>query len=174
MKLENPGSAKAHKSNYQFYAPKAQVLVVDDNAVNIAVVRGLLKKCGIQADKALSGPECLDKVYKNHYDIILMDHMMPGMDGLETYKKIKEMKECKCTDTPCIALTANALSGSREQYLSVGFSDYLSKPINIDELYRVLSEFLPEECMILRMKRGVNIKWMIKCKYRLPVGKMYG
>ena len=148
MKLTNPGTAKAHQSAYQFYAPEAQILVVDDNAVNISVVRGLLKKCGVKADKALSGPECLDKVYKNYYDIILMDHMMPGMDGIETYKKIKEMKDCKCTDTPCIVLTANALAGSREQYIAAGFSDYLSKPINIDELYRILGEYLPKERLI--------------------------
>lgn len=148
IKLSNTEGARAHQSAYQFYAPNAQILVVDDNAVNISVVRGLLKKCGIQADKALSGTECLDKVHKNHYDIILMDHMMPEMDGLETYKRIKEMEDCKCADTPCIALTANALAGSREQYLSAGFTDYLSKPINIDELYRVLGEYLPKELLI--------------------------
>ena len=148
MKLSNPCTVKAHQSTYQFYAPEAQILVVDDNAVNISVVRGLLKKCGIQTDKALSGAECLDKVQKNHYDIILMDHMMPGMDGLETYRRLKQMEDCKCADAPCIALTANALAGSREQYLSAGFSDYLSKPINIDDLYRVLSEYLPKERLI--------------------------
>lgn len=143
MKLSNPGNVKAHQSPYQFYAPEASVLVVDDNAVNISVVRGLLKKCGIQLDKALSGPECLDKVSKNHYDIILMDHMMPGMDGIETYRNIQQLETNRCSDTPCIALTANAVSGSREQYLTAGFADYLSKPINIDELYRVLKEYLP-------------------------------
>lgn len=140
---------KPPASAYQFYAPDARILVVDDNAVNISVVRGILKKSGVQADKALSGAECLDKVSKNHYDIILMDHMMPGMDGIETFKKIKQLKNIK-TDIPCIALTANAVSGSREQYLAAGFTDYLAKPVDIDELYRMLKEYLPKELISCR------------------------
>lgn len=148
IELSSLANARAHQSDFQFYAPDAKILVVDDNAVNISVVRGLLKKCGIKADKALSGPECLDKAYKNHYDIILMDHMMPGMDGIDTYRRLREMKDCQCKDTPCIALTANALSGSRQQYLDAGFADYLSKPINIDELYRILREYLPSEYLV--------------------------
>lgn len=144
INLQNPGNARAHFSAYQFSAPDARILIVDDNAVNISVVRGLLKKCDVQTDNALSGAECLDKVSKNYYDIILMDHMMPGMDGVETLKKFRQMKECRCAGVPCIALTANAVSGSREQYLEKGFTDYLSKPINIDELYRVLQKHLPK------------------------------
>lgn len=144
VKIQNPGYNKPHKSDYQFTAPDARVLIVDDNAVNIAVVKGLLKKCKIQTDKALSGPECLDKVSKNHYDLILMDHMMPGMDGIETFKKMRQMKNTCSEGTPCIALTANAVAGSKEHYLAAGFTDYLSKPINIDELYRQLSIYLPK------------------------------
>lgn len=151
LKLHSLNNASPHQSAYQFMAPDAKILIVDDNAVNISVVRGLLKKCGVQADKALSGPECLDKVSKNYYDIILMDHMMPGMDGIETFKKIRQMKKSKCENVPCIALTANAVAGSREQYLAAGFTDYLSKPINIDELYRQLIEYLPGE-IITRQK----------------------
>lgn len=145
MRPMHQNAGKPPPSVYQFYAPEAKILVVDDNAVNISVVRGILKKCGVMTDKALSGSECLDKVSKNHYDIILMDHMMPGMDGIETYKKIKQLKANECKETPCIALTANAVYGSREQYLAAGFTDYLSKPINIDELYRLLKEHLPKE-----------------------------
>lgn len=92
LKLQNVNNTSPHKSAYLFTAPEARALVVDDNAVNITVVRGLLKRCEIQTDDALSGPECLDKVSKSHYDIILMDHMMPGMDGIETFKKIRQMK----------------------------------------------------------------------------------
>ncbi len=151
LKLQNVNNTSPHKSSYIFTAPEARALVVDDNAVNIAVVRGLLKKCNIQTEDALSGPECLDKVSKSHYDIILMDHMMPGMDGIETFKKIRQMKNGKCENVPCIALTANAVAGSKDQYLAAGFTDYLSKPINIDELYRQLMEYLPAS-MIIRQK----------------------
>lgn len=76
---------------------------------------------------------------------------MPGMDGIETFKKIRQMKNGKCENVPCIALTANAVAGSREQYLAAGFTDYLSKPISIDELYRQLMEYLPAS-MIIRQK----------------------
>lgn len=145
VKMQNPNNNKPHISLYQFIAPDARVLIVDDNAVNIAVVKGLLKKCRIQTDKAFSGPECLEKVGKNHYDLILMDHMMPGMDGVETFKKIRQMKHSQSGSVPCIALTANAVAGSKEQYLAAGFTDYLSKPINIDELYRQLGKYLPQD-----------------------------
>lgn len=145
VKMQNPNNNKPHISLYQFIAPDARVLIVDDNAVNIAVVKGLLKKCRIQTDKAFSGPECLEKVGKNHYDLILMDHMMPGMDGVETFKKIRQMKHSQSGSVPCIALTANAVAGSKEQYLAEGFTDYLSKPINIDELYRQLGKYLPQD-----------------------------
>lgn len=151
MRPVHQNAGKPPASLYQFYAPEAKILIVDDNAVNISVVRGILKKCGVQADKALSGPECLDKVSKNHYDIILMDHMMPGMDGIETYKKIKQLKNASA-EIPCIALTANAVSGSREQYLAAGFTDYLSKPVDIDELYRLLKEYLPKELISCRIE----------------------
>lgn len=144
IRLQTPNGTKAHQSAFQFSAPDVRILIVDDNAVNISVVKGLLKKCDVQTDKALSGAECLDKVSKNYYDIILMDHMMPGMDGIETLKKIKKMKDCKCVGVPCIALTANAIAGAREQYLENGFTDYLSKPINIDTLYRLLMKYLPQ------------------------------
>lgn len=145
VKMQNPNNNKPHISLYQFIAPDARVLIVDDNAVNIAVVKGLLKKCRIQTDEAFSGTECLEKVSKNHYDLILMDHMMPGMDGVETFKKIRQMKHSQSGSVPCIALTANAIAGSKEQYLAAGFTDYLSKPINIDELYRQLSKYLPQD-----------------------------
>lgn len=145
VKMQNPNNNKPHISLYQFIAPDARVLIVDDNAVNIAVVKGLLKKCRIQTDEAFSGPECLEKVGKNHYDLILMDHMMPGMDGVETFKKIRQMKHSQSGSVPCIALTANAVAGSKEQYLAAGFTDYLSKPINIDELYRQLGKYLPQD-----------------------------
>lgn len=145
IKNRNPGGTKPHRFDCGFSAPDAKILIVDDNAVNISVVRGLLKKCGAQTDSALSGAECLAKVSQNHYDILLMDHMMPGMDGIETLKKIKRMKDCKCEGVPCIALTANAVAGSREQYLEKGFTDYLSKPIDIDELYRLIRKYLPKE-----------------------------
>lgn len=145
INLQASPNTAPHVSPYQFSAPGARILIVDDTAVNISIVKGLLKKCDIQIDKALSGAECLDKVSKNYYDIILMDHMMPGMDGIETFKKLRKMNDCKCPNSPCIALTANAIYGSKEHYIAEGFTDYLSKPIEIDELYKQLIQYLPPE-----------------------------
>ena len=109
------------------YAPSAKILLVDDNEMNRKVVIGLLKYTKINIDTAGSGKEALNKVFINKYDVILLDHMMPEMDGIETLKK---MRENGCIgDTPVIALTANAISGARDLYIQKGFSDYLSKPI---------------------------------------------
>lgn len=128
-----------------FTAPDAAILVVDDNLVNRKVFRGLLKETGIKIDEAESGQECLDKMTRKHYDIIFLDHMMPEMDGVETLKCIKKLDNNKCKDTPIIALTANAVSGSREMYLSEGFDEYLAKPIVPDKLEKITSAYLPVE-----------------------------
>ncbi|MDE7268332.1 MAG: response regulator, partial [Lachnospiraceae bacterium] len=114
-----------------FVAPDAQILVVDDNDMNLLVVKSLLKQTQVQVTTCLSGKECLKRICQTHYDVILLDHMMPEMDGIETLHQAKAEQESLCKDTPYIALTANAILGVREMYLSEGFDDYLSKPINI-------------------------------------------
>lgn len=130
-----------------FQAPDAKILVVDDNGMNLTVVKGLLKQTKVQIDTAMSGMECLQKLRKNQYHAILLDHMMPKMDGVETLNYMKE--EGLVKDMPVIALTANAVSGAREMYMDYGFQDYLSKPIAGTSLEKTLIRWLPQELVIL-------------------------
>ena len=120
------------------------VLVVDDNKINLKVAERLLQTYGVLVECVESGFICIDNLKSGKkYDLILMDDMMPKMSGVETLQKIKvEIPEF---DIPVIALTANALTGMREKYLADGFNDYLAKPINKDELNRVINEYLNKE-----------------------------
>ena len=120
------------------------VLVVDDNKINLKVAERLLQTYGVLVECVESGFICIDNLKSGKkYDLILMDDMMPRMSGVETLQKIKvEIPEF---DIPVIALTANALTGMREKYLADGFNDYLAKPINKDELNRVINEYLNKE-----------------------------
>ena len=128
-----------------FIAPNAQILAVDDTRVNITVVKGLLKRLKVQFDSALSGQECLNKVKEKHYDIILLDHMMPEMDGIETLHNMQQMEEYIQNKPVVIALTANAIVGAKEEYLKEGFADYLSKPIDAVQLEDMIRQYLPDE-----------------------------
>ena len=125
------------------HAPKARVLVVDDNEMNIRVAVSMLRIFGIEADTALSGAKAIELVNERRYHLILMDHMMPGMDGIEVLKKLKEEKLID-EGTAVIALTANAIVGAREMYLEAGFDDYLTKPLESRRLEKKLKHFLPE------------------------------
>jgi len=116
-----------------------KILVVDDNNLNIKVAIRLLKNYNIVPDTVISGSECLEKVKTNTYDLILMDDMMPKLSGVETFHKLKEDNKFK---TPVVILTANAISGMKEKYLKEGLDDYLAKPIDKQELDRVLKKFL--------------------------------
>ncbi|MCR5148563.1 MAG: response regulator [Eubacterium sp.] len=121
----------------------ASILVVDDVEMNIQVVKGMLKRNHVNIDTAYSGRECLEKIEQNRYDIIFLDHMMPDMDGIETFEEMKKSRH-KNNNTPVIILTANAVVGAKEMYLEKGFADYLSKPIWRDELVNMLCKYLPE------------------------------
>ena len=127
----------------RFHAPDAKILVVDDTEMNLAVIQSLLKKTRLQIDTASSGKDALALLDKNSYDAVFIDHMMPDMDGIETLKCMRESG--KHPKVPAVALTANAVSGAREMYLSAGFTDYLSKPVDGDKLEKMLSELLPQE-----------------------------
>ncbi len=131
-------------SKKTLFAGNARILVVDDNDMNLKVARNLLKLFGIKPDLASSGVECIDLVKKNKYDLIFMDHMMPGMDGIVTLKHIRD-EGLVSTETPVIVLTANAVIGAKEKYLEAGFDDYLSKPIELEELQAKLLKNLPAE-----------------------------
>ena len=126
-----------------FEAPEAHVLLVDDNKMNLTVAKLLLKATRVVTISAGSGQEAIDKMLKHNFDLVLLDHMMPGMDGIETLHQMKRMGLVEAV--PVIALTANAVSGAREMYLSEGFTDYLTKPIKGSELERCLLKWLPED-----------------------------
>ena len=130
-----------------FLAPDAKLLVVDDNAVNRRVLRNLLKETQIQVSEAGGGAECLRLVQGNHYDLIFLDHMMPEMDGVETLHRMRALSEFPCKDTPVVVLTANAVTGAKEEYLKEGFDDFLSKPIVPDKLESMIRKMLPEELL---------------------------
>lgn len=116
-----------------------KILIVDDNNLNLKVSLALFKGYGVQPDTAASGPECIDKIAKGKdYDIIFLDDMMPKMSGVETLKKLKADPNFH---TPTVVLTANAITGMREKYLSDGFDEYLSKPIDKAELTHILQKF---------------------------------
>lgn len=136
---------QAEHRQRSYTASRARILAVDDNRVNITVVKGLLKKLKVQFDSALSGQECLDKVRQNHYDIILLDHMMPDMDGIETLHAMQQIEEYVRHPSAVIALTANAIVGAKEEYLKEGFADYLSKPIDFEQLEEMICKYLPED-----------------------------
>lgn len=139
--------AKDYSYNAHFTAPDAKILVVDDNAVNRKVFVGLLKKTKVQVTEAASGKACLELVGQQHFDLIFLDHMMPEMDGVETFQHMKELPESEnqCRETPVIILTANAISGVREEYLKQGFDEYLSKPIEPEKLETMIHRMLPKE-----------------------------
>ncbi len=126
-----------------FTAPDAKVLVVDDNSMNRKVFRSLLKRLKVQVDEASGGMEALAKVEMNHYDFIFMDHMMPEMDGVETMKRMRGM-EC-CNGIPIYVLTANAVTGAREEYMKMGFDGFIAKPVAADKLEEALREALPDD-----------------------------
>ncbi|MCH5192440.1 MAG: response regulator [Oscillospiraceae bacterium] len=128
-----------------FEAPKANVLVVDDNAMNLEVFKALLGRTKVNVDTADSGKKCLELIKKQNYHIIFMDHMMPEMDGIETLHEIKKLHGWPNADTPVVALTANAISGVREMYIKEGFNDYLTKPIDGELLEQMVVKYLPEE-----------------------------
>ncbi len=120
-----------------------KVLVVDDNIINIKVAKKLLDKYKVEVDTAESGAICIEKINKSKsYDLILMDDMMPHMSGIEAFHKLKEDKDFKI---PTIALTANAIVGMEEKYLSEGFQGYLAKPIEKEELKKILIKYLSKK-----------------------------
>ena len=135
---------KVDDTKEMFEAPGKKVLVVDDVKMNILVFKGLLKGTKVDIDTAISGRECLEKVVKTKYDVIFMDHLMPEMDGIETYHKMLELDECVNKNTPVVVLTANAIVGTKEKYLTEGFYDYLSKPVDQSLLLNKLGEILRE------------------------------
>lgn len=144
--------------NYRqkFIAPMGRIMIVDDNAMNLAVAQGLLKQTRLQIDVAGSGEECLELLKRKTYHLICLDHMMPVMDGVETLHMIRAMEGNPSADVPVIALTANAVAGAREFYLKEGFQDYLTKPIDADKFENMLIQYLPDNVVYLTQGEHVD------------------
>ncbi len=121
-------------------ATDAKILIVDDNRMNLKVFKHLLKHSKMQILEAESGEKCLELLKQQSFDLIFLDHMMPGMDGIETFKEMREQK--LAPNVPVIMLTANAIVGDRERYLELGFDDFLSKPIMVEQLNKILLKYL--------------------------------
>lgn len=119
-----------------------KILAVDDTALNLKVISKFLEKAKADVTCVSSGAAMLDLIKENVYDIILLDHMMPNMDGIETLKLSKKLENNKCINVPVIALTANAIVGAREMYLEAGFNDYISKPIKMNDLCGIIKKYV--------------------------------
>jgi signal transduction histidine kinase/CheY-like chemotaxis protein/HPt (histidine-containing phosphotransfer) domain-containing protein len=132
-------------STARFIAPKAKVLVVDDINTNLKVAEGLMLPYKMQIDLCLNGLEAIEAVKEKQYDLVFMDHMMPGMDGIEVTKCIRGLDSQIYRSLPIVALTANAVSGTKEMFLSNGFNDFLTKPIDTIKLNAILEKWLPKE-----------------------------
>ena len=132
-----------HSEEVHIFAPDAKVLVTDDNGMNLKVAANFMKIFGITPVTCSSGKETIELMRKNRFDIVFLDHMMPNMDGIETLKVLKD--ENLINGAYVIALTANAIGGAEEQYLTAGFDGYLSKPITVNDIEKVLKKYLPSD-----------------------------
>lgn len=141
MADQTKGAVQLMEKDY-LYLPDARILAVDDNKMNLTVLTALLKRSQMHVEVAHGGWEAVELTKKAKYDLILMDHMMPDLDGVQAFHIIREDKKNLNCDTPVIVLTANAVDGMEEQYLSEGFAGYLSKPIAVDQMERMIKELL--------------------------------
>ncbi len=132
------------KTGESFTAPTARVLVVDDNPVNLKVATGLMSPYQFTIDTAENGLQAVEKVKSNRYDLVFMDHMMPEMDGIDATAAIRQLDGEYYRTLPIIALTANALVGTRELFIREGMNDFLAKPIEISKLGHLLAKWLPK------------------------------
>ena len=135
---------KEADQDFDFIAPEAKVLIVDDNAVNLTVAEGLLEPLKMQVDTADGGKDAIDKISKEHYDIVFMDHMMPEIDGVEATHIIRRLHP-EYDDVPIIALTANAVEGTKEMFCREGMNDFVAKPIELRMLVAKVRQWLPME-----------------------------
>ena len=142
LKENQPGDRPYRES---FRAPEATILIVDDTRINLTVAVNLLKNTKMKIDTATSGAEAVTMAAKNRYDMIFMDQRMPEMTGTEAFHQIRSTTDGASRDVPVVCLTADAVIGAKERYLSEGFSDYLTKPIDNFALEKMLMKYLPEE-----------------------------
>ena len=136
--------SRENMNRNMFIAPDAKILIVDDNTINLRVESSLMKNYRFTIDTALSGMEALEKLESKDYDMVFMDHMMPEMDGVDTLHRIRNKAGIYYANIPVIALTANAVAGAKEMLIAEGFQDFLSKPVEIASMHRILEKYLPD------------------------------
>ena len=158
-------SKKVSEDRKRFFAPKAKVLIVDDSQQNLQVLASLLQRTSMQLDKAGSGLECIEKVRSKKYHLIFLDYMMPEMDGMETFHKLREEENGQ--EVPVIAITADVSTGIRQKFLSEGFADYLSKPVMWDRLEEILLQFIPAN--LISREKDAREEWQIEEKQILEL-----
>jgi signal transduction histidine kinase/CheY-like chemotaxis protein len=137
-----------------FIAPEARMLVVDDINTNLVVTAGLLAIYQSHIDTCTNGADAIMMVQREHYDVVFMDHMMPEMDGVEAVRRIRALESDYYRHIPIVALTANAIIGMKDMFLSNGFNDYLSKPIDISKLDDILAAWIPHEKQVQKINSG--------------------
>lgn len=140
--------SRHNAESIDFIAPTAHILVVDDNAVNLQVARGLMESYQFEIDTASNGLEAIDMVLQTEYDLVFMDHMMPEMDGVDATVAIRKLEGEYFKRLPIIALTANALVGTREMFMREGMNDFLAKPIELHKLSHILIKWLPPDKVV--------------------------
>lgn len=145
---DNSSTSHSDSSVFHFIAPSASILIVDDNPVNLQVAEGLMKPHQFQIDTAVNGADAVTMVQQNAYDLVFMDHMMPVMDGIDATIAIRQLDNPCYKTLPIIALTANALVGTREMFIYEGMNDFLAKPIDVQKLYQLLLKWLPQSKII--------------------------
>ncbi len=156
-KEDNAAFSLMEAEDFDFVAPSAEILVVDDNTINLTVVKGLLNPLQMKIDSALSGKEAVRMVTDKRYDIIFMDHMMPEMDGVETTRVIRRLLG-ENGQVPIIALTANAVGGTGEMFIREGMDDYVTKPIEMRDSTAKLRKWLPAEKIERKSKSNAPVR----------------
>lgn len=132
---------------FSFVAPEAKILIVDDNPINLTVAKGLMEPLNMKVDTATGAKECINLIQAQKYDIIFMDHMMPGVDGIETTHIIRRMYS-SYADVPIIALTANATGGAQEMFIAEGMNDFVAKPIETKKIVAKIRQWLPTHLIV--------------------------
>lgn len=160
-------SEEGKEKEFAFIAPSARILIVDDNAINLTVAEGLLKPLQLRIDTVTSGKEAIRMISIYRYDLIFMDHMMPDMDGVETTRIIRRFHE-EYDDVPIIALTANAVSGTKEMFLREGMNDFVAKPIELQVINSKIRNWLPQE-KIQKVEMSESEQEEESSKEELPV-----
>ena len=140
-----PQKKTSKKEAAPFTSPESHILFIDDTELNLKVIKGLLEPLQMQIDIALSGDEGIEKFASNSYDLVFLDYLMPNMNGIETLAKMRKLYPEKAAFTPTISLTASAVAGEREHMLDAGFTDYMTKPVTLPEMVRMLTKYLPKE-----------------------------